>query len=183
MCGAPLRAPRVSDHHRAGQERGSTGISAALGRQPPGVRGMHMKLTLVVAIAGVTLALIDFFGMAQHGERAIRRLVGWILSGGNWLTSTLYYVGWAALIAMVAIVAVMFVTHMSGVNPALVMRLDDIQYGFFRIGMSLLALSILVSILAMLTYAAFWVLSLPKRGIMSTLGLAIAVIGVVLEVL
>jgi len=64
-----------------------------------------------------------------------------------------------------------------------VMRLDDIQYGFFRIAISLLALTILVSTMAMVTYAAFWVLSLPKRGIMSTLDMVVAGIGVVLEVL
>jgi hypothetical protein len=67
----------------------------------PAALGVFMKLTLLIAIAGVVLALIDFFGWARHGERAVRSFVGWMLSGGNWLTTTLYYLGWGALIAFI----------------------------------------------------------------------------------
>jgi hypothetical protein len=67
----------------------------------PAALGVFMKLTLLIAIAGVVLALIDFFGWARHGERAVRSFVGWMLRGGNWLTTTLYYLGWGALIAFI----------------------------------------------------------------------------------
>ena len=141
-----------------------------------------MKLTLVVALVAAVLSVIDFFDVAKRGEQALRAFVGWNVRVLGRISIWLVYVGLAAIAIMTVLAYGLIPMQGVGINRELIRLVDDTQYWFFKLGMSLLLLNIVPAVLMLSIWGAFWLLSLPKRGIMSTLGLVVALVAVGLEV-
>jgi hypothetical protein len=152
-----------------------------------------MKPTMLVALVGLALAAVDFLGLAQRVEAWIRALMVRLFDWGCWLFQKASDAWNYVTFGLVAIAGVIFAivayewltgvevvgglagwTHSTSPVKKLV---DDIVGTAYALVFLVLA----ASVAALVTWAVFWLLAWPKRGIVSSLGLLIAVVGVGLE--
>jgi len=152
-----------------------------------------MKLTSLVALIGVALAAIDFFGLARQVEAWLRALMVHLFDWGCWLfekASQAWNYVTAGLVAIAAVIlSIVAYEWMAGAeivggvagwgnSGSPVKKLVDNIVGTAYV---LVFLILAASVAALAAWAMFWLLAWPRRGIVSSLGLLLAVVGLGLE--
>ena len=152
-----------------------------------------MKPTTLVALIGVALAAIDFFGLARQVEAWLRALMVHLFDWGCWLFEKSSD-GWNYVnIGLGGVAAVLFsiiafewatgteiiggVAGWKNSTSPVKKLVDDVIGTAYALVFLILAAS--VALLA--AWAMFRLLAWPKRGIVSSLGLLLAVVGLGLE--
>jgi hypothetical protein len=159
-----------------------------------------MHLGLVMPIIGFALSAVDFIGLADFVERGARYLLDRALELLCWLagvvkgafgfvasTLLLLYVILMLVGLIVGLISIVDPTPKESLNAwAIQMRDDepDEKYVFqvvmtasVVIGPAAAALWALVGF----TWAVFFILSKPKKGLVGTLGLLLGAVGVMME--
>jgi hypothetical protein len=137
-----------------------------------------MKTTLVIALLGFLLAVIDFTGASRWVEAKIRKAMRALLSTGvEEIVSNARAAVW--VIGGLLVVGLLLWTGRR-------LGLDFIPEAFQEPPKAkdfvMLPLALFGGGMAMIVlYGILWVLSLPKRGVVSTVGLLMGAVGVVLE--
>lgn len=128
----------------------------------------EMTGTMFLAGVGLGLALIDFTGLTQWVEGKIRRLMisAW-RAGVEHLQFGLFLIVGGLLLTL----ALWFFGAFSLERP----RFDAREMLVSLVGFAL------VPTLCFAVYGIIWILSLPKRGVVSTFGLLLAAVALVLE--
>lgn len=152
-----------------------------------------MKTTALVALIGLLLAAVDFFGFARQVEARVRVLMVYLWEWGGWLFEK-GFDGWNYVnIGVTAVGLVLFsivgFEWVSGIeifggvegfknsNSPAKKVLDDVIATAFALALTVVA----AGAAALVTWGVFWLLAWPKRGVVSSLGLLMAVAGVGLE--
>jgi hypothetical protein len=132
-----------------------------------------MHATTIVALIAAGLALLDFTGASRWVEEKVREnMQGILRTGVETILSQAKTVGWV----LPGVLAIGLVAWLSGVemhfspSDGAPLAVGGFFLNLFGGGLFLVAL-----------YCVLWLLSWPKRGIVSTLGLIVAAIAVALE--
>lgn len=144
-----------------------------------------MKLSFVVALVGFALAVVDFSGAARWVEAQVRPAMQGLLRGSSWLLDKgTTYSTWVA-VCLLGVAAMLAVAQFAGFDlGAHKLRLLTPEEQASPDWTSVVVFSPVWAGLGLLAlYGVLWVLAWPKRGVVSSLGLAIAAVGVVLELL
>jgi hypothetical protein len=144
-----------------------------------------MKPSFVVALVGLALAVVDFSGAARWVEAQVRPAMHWLLRKGKWLLDKgSDYSTWGAVF-LLGVAAVLAALQSSGFDLGpLKLRWSTSEEAASPDWTNILLFApVWLGGLMLASYGVLWVLAWPKRGVVSSLGLAIAAVGVVLELL
>ena len=136
-----------------------------------------MKFSLALAVFGLVLAFVDMFGFADALQRGARSLVDHLRRSGNWLAmkATPILRGATSEWVLWPVVVLMGLCFYIRIDPA------PLITGFVLVVLLLAGVFLVPWVIVVSIEGFFAALSWPKRGIVSTLGLALAAVGVLLE--
>ena len=140
-----------------------------------------MKVSAAVALVGLALALVDVTGTSRYAEGLLTSLVYKVRGVMASIGVYLWYARWVALgIAVVGFYGAVLLSA-AGANNEWIQFADRWQLFFFHMFILLYVIAFAFLGLLMLLWGIFWALSLPKRGVVSVLGVGVALAAVVLE--
>jgi hypothetical protein len=141
-----------------------------------------MKAGLFLAVIGLVVAYLDFRGYGRHADVWFRNGTAKIMFWDRWTDVVLDRVGssYAMLIFGGCVVAATTVLGLMTDGP-IKMFVQAVWGAAFGLTLLVFAIGVGITVFLFLARAICLALAWPRKGILTTLGLVLAVIGVIAE--